>query len=210
MHNNPECLIVGKCHVMALVPHPPTPPLPFVEPSLPSSTESSPSARNRITSPCRGHAVAMPGRTLLERVRDMGHAVWLPIPPPGPAMSGLATPTVPDQTPAHMKAGDTAPVSTRETAHPSSHSSRMRKQRQQPCSIEEKGMPSMSSEQAPLRRAPLDTPHRHACRFGDHSPAAQTNTHARPQTLVHRARPSVRENGATLAPPSPRAQPARL
>ena len=82
MHNNPECLIVRKCHIMALVPHPPTPPLPFVEPSLPSSTEFSPLVRNRITSPRRGHAVAMPGWTLLERVRVMGHAVWLPKPPP--------------------------------------------------------------------------------------------------------------------------------
>ena len=36
----------------------------------------------RITSPHRGHAVAMPGRTLLERVRAMGHAIWLPKPPP--------------------------------------------------------------------------------------------------------------------------------
>jgi hypothetical protein len=34
------------------------------------------------TSPRRGHAVAMPGRTLLERVRAMGHAIWLPKPLP--------------------------------------------------------------------------------------------------------------------------------
>jgi len=51
-------------------------------------------------------------------------------------------------------------------------------------------------------RHPLDfqhtlaTPHRHACRFGGHTPHAQPHAHAHTQPLVHRARLSVWESGA--------------
>ena len=52
---------------------------------------------------------------------------------------------------------------------------------------------------------PIATPHRHACQFGGHTPAAQPHTHTYTQAGVHRARFSVRRSVASWRLPCHRA-----
>ena len=84
-------------------------------------------AHLQIISPRGELVIDRTGQTLLERVRAMGHAIWLPKPPPRAATSGLTIPMVPYQIPARTKSRDSAPTLTCEPTQPLSRLSRTRK-----------------------------------------------------------------------------------
>ena len=143
----------------------------------------------------------------------MGHAIWLPKPPPRGCIAQARNPDGPKpDTRTHEGRRHSFDVDVRD------HLIVERDAQAASAALLEGGKEDAEQEQRAgccaehaLITFQLTIARHHACQFGGHSPAVRTRTHARTQTLVHRARLSVRENGAPWhLPPLPCAQSARL
>ena len=130
---------------------------------------------------------------LLERVRAMGHAIWLPNRPRSCNIGNRDLDSSKPHSRAHEDRRPSLDVDAR--THP------VIEQDMRAASaalLEGEGKEDAEREQQAdcCARHTLVARHRHACRLGGHIPATQVHTHTRAHTLVHRAQLSVGDSGA--------------